>query len=274
MNGTAAQGSARANRGRSKITKAILTVVGIALFFGFLALGTWQVQRRAWKLDLMERVEQRLHTAPTSLAQLDPAGSSESPDALRNHEYQPVFAEGRWLADKTVFTQALTTLGAGFWVITPLETTDGTQVLVNRGFVPEKQRAEVQALPSPDATVRVEGLLRMTEPAGGFLRKNDPANGKWYSRDVTEIGKALGLARTQPVFIDQGIPSNANVNADTPLPANAMQGPWPKAGMTVVKFHNSHSVYIATWFGLALMVLVAAYFVVRHERRAKEPTRT
>ena len=165
---------------------------------------------------------------------------------------------------------AVTERGPGFWVLAPFRSDAGFTVLVNRGFVPEKQRAEVQALPSPDATVRVEGLLRMTEPAGGFLRKNDPANGKWYSRDVTEMGKALGLTRTQPVFIDQGIPSNANVNADTPLPANAMQGPWPKAGMTVVKFHNSHTVYILTWYGLALMVLGAAWLLVRHERKKAE----
>jgi len=254
---------------RSALSKAILTVVGIALFFGFVTLGTWQVQRRAWKLDLMERVETRLHQPPISVSQL--AGTGPSGDIAEQHAYQPVFAQGRWLADKTVFTQALTELGAGFWTITPLALNDGRIVLVNRGFVPEGQRAAVvQPAGGADnlpGEVRVEGLLRASEPDGGFLRRNDAASGKWYSRDVVAIGHAMGLADVQPWFIDQGIPANAHVNADTPLPASAMQGPWPRPGMTVVKFHNSHAVYIFTWYSLALMVLLAAWLVVRHERR-------
>ncbi|WP_228529918.1 SURF1 family protein [Diaphorobacter caeni] len=255
------QGASR----RSAISKAILTIVGIALFFGFVTLGTWQVQRRAWKLDLMERVETRLHQPPVSVAQL--LAAEPAAELGEKHAYQPVFAEGRWLADKTVFTQALTELGAGFWTLTPLETASGQVVLVNRGFVPEGQRASAQPPEPTQGTVRVEGLLRSAEPDGGFLRKNDAANGKWYSRDVAAIGQAQGLANVQPFFIDQGIPQGAHVNADTPTPANAMQGPWPRSGMTVVKFHNSHTVYILTWYGLALMVLGAAWLVVRHERK-------
>jgi surfeit locus 1 family protein len=42
----------------------MLTAVGIALFLGFVALGAWQVQRLSWKLDLIERVEQRLKAPP------------------------------------------------------------------------------------------------------------------------------------------------------------------------------------------------------------------
>ncbi len=257
--GVISQGASK----RSAATKAILTIVGIALFFGFVTLGTWQVQRRAWKLDLMERVETRLHQAPLSIAQL---GSATPPDQIgEQYAYQPVFAQGQWLADKTIFSQALTEIGSGFWVITPLQMADGSSVLVNRGFVPEGQRSAVQSAPQGD--VRIEGLLRASETGRGFLRENDPANNKWYARDVKAISAALGLANAKPFFIDQGIPANVHVNADTPLPASATQGPWPRSGMTVVKFHNSHAVYIATWYSLALMVLIAAWLVVRHERK-------
>ncbi|WP_226858681.1 SURF1 family protein [Diaphorobacter aerolatus] len=238
-------------------------MVGIALFFGFLALGTWQVQRRAWKLDLMERVEQRLHATPVAAPT-----KADEPISAEEYEYQPVVLEGRWLADKTVLSQALTGLGAGFWVMTPLERADGSQVLVNRGFVPEKSRASIEPV-AANAPVRVQGLLRMSEPGGGFLRSNDAANDKWHSRDVSAIGAAMGLARVAPYFVDQGIPDiRVNVNADAPMPA--VQGPWPRGGMTVVKFHNSHAVYIFTWYGLAFMVLIAAWLVVRHERRKDE----
>lgn len=257
--------STQGARKRSAITKAILTIVGIALFFGFVSLGTWQVQRRAWKLDLMERVQTRLDQAPVSVQQL--LDAEPAAGIGEQHAYQPVFVEGQWLQDKTVFAQALTELGAGFWAITPLQTATGQIVLINRGFVPEGRRADAQPAEPAQGPTRVQGLLRATEPDGGFLRKNDAANGKWYSRDASAIGAALGLANVQPFFIDQGILANVHVNADTPIPANAMQGPWPRSGMTVVKFHNSHTVYILTWYGLALMVLVAAWLVVRHERK-------
>lgn len=241
--------------------QAVLTLVGIALFLGFIALGTWQVQRRAWKLTLMERVEQRAHAAPTPV----PPSSQWLQVNAADHEYLTVSLQGRWLAEKTVLTQAVTELGAGFWVMTPLQQDDGTQVLVNRGFVPQDQRNQWLATPLPAATpaaATVSGLLRMTEPGGGFLRSNDPAQQRWYSRDVVTISQALQLPRAAPFFVDAGLPGLYG-NSAAPAPTS----PWPRAGMTVIRFHNSHLVYALTWYGLALMVAGAGWYVARYERR-------
>jgi cytochrome oxidase assembly protein ShyY1 len=41
------------------------------------------------------------------------------------------------------------------------------------------------------------------EPDGGFLRKNDAAADRWYSRDVAAIGKTMGLIDPAPYFVDQ-----------------------------------------------------------------------
>ena len=235
----------------------MLACVGIALFLGFVALGTWQVERRAWKHALITRVEQRVHVPPQPLL---PASQWPQVNAA-DHEYLPVTVQGRWLADKTVLTQAVTELGAGFWVMTPLQQDDGTQVLVNRGFVPQEQRVQWLATPPPSATpepVSVQGLLRMAEPGGGFLRANDPAGQRWYSRDVAAIGQALQLPQVAHFFIDAGLPS-----------APAADATWPRAGMTVVRFHDSHLVYALTWYGLALMVAGAGWYVARYERRLR-----
>jgi surfeit locus 1 family protein len=244
----------------------VLAVVGIALFLGFIALGTWQVQRRAWKLALIERVDQRVHAAPVPL----PSRPEWPQVSAASHEYLPVTAQGRWLAEKTVLTQALTELGSGFWVMTPLQLDDGAQVLVNRGFVPQEQRAQWLAKPMPasipptSTTATVQGLLRMSEPDGGFLRTNAPAEQRWYSRDVAAIGHWLQLPETAPFFIDAGLP---------PVPGAAVppvaDTSWPRAGMTVIRFHNSHLVYALTWYGLALMVAGAGWYVARYERRLR-----
>jgi surfeit locus 1 family protein len=255
-------------RPHSNATLAMLTLLGIALFVGFITLGVWQVQRRAWKIDLIERVTQRIQAAPGALP---PRAQWPQVDAA-GYAYQPVRLQGQWLAHKTVLTQASTALGAGYWVMTPLQQADGTQVLVNRGFVPQGQRALWQAhpaTPSGIATepVTVEGLLRMSEPGGGFLRRNDPAQQRWYSRDVAAMALARQLPHAAPFFVDAGIPALQNA-ATAELPP-ATQGPWPRPGLTVVRFSNSHLVYALTWFGLALMVTGAAVPVARYEAKLR-----
>lgn len=244
-----------------RLRRAVLALVGAALLLGFLALGTWQVERRAWKLALIERVDQRVHAAPVA-----PPPASRWPTVnAAEHEYLPVTLQGRWLPDKTVLTQAVTELGAGFWVLTALQQADGTQVLVNRGFVPQEQRAQWQAATPPEGPANVQGLLRMSEPDGGFLRANDPAQQRWHSRDVAAIAQALQLPNAAPFFIDAGLP------ATTP---SATPGTgWPRAGLTVVRFRNTHLVYALTWYGLALMVVVAFWTVARYERRLSRPAK-
>lgn len=235
-------------------------LVGIALFLGFVILGSWQVQRLAWKLDLIERVDQRVHAAPSAL----PPASEWPRITAADHEYRAVQASGHWLAGQSVLTQAVTELGAGFWLLTPLQLDDGSQVLVNRGFIPTEQRARWQQLPAmAQDRATVTGLLRISEPRGGFLRENDPAQQRWFSRDVPAIAQAQGLGNAAPYFIDAGLPGQA-----------VAEGTWPRPGMTVIRFANSHLVYALTWYGLALMVVGAAWLVRRSGRqRAAGPPR-
>ena len=56
--------------------------------------------------------------------------------------------------------------------------------------------------------VTVTGLLRLTEPGGRFLRPNDPAGNRWYSRDVAAIARARGLPGAAPFFIDADASAN------------------------------------------------------------------
>lgn len=246
---------------------AVLTLVGVALFVGLVGLGVWQVQRRAWKLDLIERVTQRLKAPPVALPSPAEWPGLQVPD----FEYRHVEVQGQWLHSKTVLTQATTALGQGFWVITPLLQTDGSAVLINRGFIPAAQRSQwLQAPSAADATearIRVQGLMRQTEPKGGFLRRNDPSAQKWYSRDVAAIAASQQLPDTAPFFVDAGLP-DASLNAN-PEAALGVSGPWPREGLTIVRFSNSHLVYALTWFGLAMMVAGSGVFVARYERRLR-----
>jgi surfeit locus 1 family protein len=103
---------------------------GIFLCFAF--LGTWQIYRLQWKLDLIARVGQRVHA--TAIAAPDQQLWSGVNAA--NDEYRHVQVSGLLLSEQTSYVQASTVLGSGYWVLTPLRQTDGSVVLLNRGFVP------------------------------------------------------------------------------------------------------------------------------------------
>src|SRR3954451_5410327 len=148
-----------------------LTVLSLTAFALLIALGVWQIERRASKLALIDRVEQRVH-AP---AQPAPSPASWATISTANDEYRHVSVAGRFLHDRETLVQAVTEEGPGYWVLTPLKRDDSTLVLINRGFVPSERRdASTRQGGNPDSRVEITGLLRVTEPKGGFLRNNVP----------------------------------------------------------------------------------------------------
>jgi surfeit locus 1 family protein len=251
-------------RRRSPLFLAIASTVAVLFFVLFVALGTWQVKRRVWKLDLIARVEQRVH-APAVAA----PGPAQWPTVtVAADEYRHVTANGTFLDASQTLVQAVTDLGAGYWVLTPLQSADGSIVLVNRGFIPADDRNRVQPGSPPrsvPAPTTVTGLLRITEPHGGFLRHNDPSANLWYSRDVQAIAAARGLTRVAPYFIDAEAPSSttAAAAASPATPTGTTVPPTP--GLTVITFHNSHLVYAITWYTLALMVAIAVPLGLRKQ---------
>ena len=212
-----------------------LTLIAVLLFSGFCALGVWQVERLAWKRDLIARVEGRVHAAPV------PAPLHIGKDDA----YRRVTVTGTFLHDRVTLVQASTVRGAGFWVLTPLRTATGAILLVNRGFMPPEAKTRYDR---PSGQVRITGLLRLTEPGGGFLRSNDPDADRWYSRDVAAIATARRLPRA---VLDYFIDADAAPSPET----------LPVGGLTVIRFPNSHLQYAITWFILAAMV-VGAYIIV------------
>ncbi|MEN3211629.1 SURF1 family protein [Methylorubrum populi] len=237
------------------LARIVLVLAGLALTGVFLGLGTWQVERRVWKLALIDRVEARIHAEPV------PAPGPEEWPGLTaaSAEYRRVRLTGRFAHDRATLVQALSERGAGFWVLVPLVTDRGFTVLVNRGFVPtEARERSARAAGEPEGEVTLTGLLRLSEPGGGFLRRNDPAADRWYSRDVAAIATARGIdgpTAVAPYFVDADAAPNP--------------GGLPMGGLTVVAFHNNHLVYALTWYALALMTAGALIFVLRQPSAAR-----
>ncbi|MHC2331140.1 SURF1 family protein [Bradyrhizobium sp. USDA 4454] len=231
---------------RPPLVLLTLGMLGVVLLS---ALGIWQVERRTWKLALIERVEQRMHAAPLA----PPPPSSWPAVTAASDEYRRVTVRGTFLNAEETLVRAVTAEGPGFWVLTPLQVADGTTVLVNRGFVPSDRRDPATRRDGDaQGPVSVTGLLRMSEPNGGFLRSNDPAAGRWYSRDVAAIAAAHRLSHVAPYFIDADA---------TPNPGGS-----PLGGLTIVRFPNNHLIYALTWFALAFMLAGALLRIASRSR--------
>ncbi len=243
---------------RRYLHDALLILLALILVTVFCSLGTWQVQRRAWKLDLIAHVDRQLASAPVAAP-----GRAAWPAIGAEHAYLPVKVSGHFLHDRETFVQALTAYGSGYWLLTPLRTDRGFIVLVNRGFVdPAHRDPSTRQAAQSGEPVEVSGLLRLSEPGGRRLQPNDPVADRWYSRDVAAIGasRKLPVNELAPYFID----------ADgSPNP-----GGWPVGGLTVLKFRNTHLVYAITWYALALGTGICAWIVFRRREPdvSLEPT--
>jgi len=260
-------------RGARPLLAATGVFLALLLILLFAGLGTWQVYRLQWKLDLIARVEARVHAAPVAPPPAaDWAGITASSD-----EYRRLRLRGSYLYDLTTPVQALTEEGSGYWLLTPLCTPDGQIIIVNRGFIPSDlgaptrytaQRAGSAPCAAAGTPVTITGLLRISEPGGAFSRSNDPANNRWFVRDIAAIAAARGLPAapvTAPFFVDAAANQNPPDSPDRPL-----------GGLTVVKFNNSHLVYALTWYALALMVGGAWWWTTRaasHGSRAEDDER-
>jgi len=243
---------------RSNFARRMFGGVALLLVAVFLGLGTWQVVRLQWKLDLIARVDARVHANPVAA----PGAVKWAQVTKESDEYRRVRVAGHYLYQFTTPVQALSELGSGFWLLTPFCTDEGHIVFINRGFIPVADnkpgsypgsRAQGDPCAAPGDKVAVTGLLRITEPKGGFLRENDPVANRWYSRDVAMLTAARGLSNVAPYFIDvgkgqepQGVPERA------------------VGGLTVISFTNNHVVYALTWYALALMAGAAWWWVRRH----------
>jgi surfeit locus 1 family protein len=73
--------------------------------------------------------------------------------------------------------------------------------------------------------------------------------------------RGLRLVRVAPYFIDQEAASASGGGASGGADSA------PVGGLTVIAFRNTHLSYAITWYGLALLVVIGAWIVIREERR-------
>jgi|ERR1700674_104169 len=233
-------------------TKGLLgfTALALAALAVLIGLGVWQLERLQWKEGLIAEIEARSTGAPITIAEaLAIARQGRDPD------YYRVRVEGRFHHDKEryLFAQSLADGTPGWHVITPLETTGGDMVLVDRGFVPDVlKEASSRASGQVEGVVTVTGIVRSPEIQGSFVPDNEPEANRWFWRDLGAMARSMfpeGTVEMAPFFFDAE-------KSDVP-------GGWPEGGQTRLELPNNHLQYAITWFLLALCLLVIYAVYVR-----------
>lgn len=238
---------------RSPVYLAIFCLICLSFGALFTGLGIWQIERLQWKTALIAAVDSRVKLPPVEA----PRQAEWSTITEENSTYLPVKIHGQFLNDKEIFVTTVAMDSSGYWVMTPLKRDDGSIVFINRGFVPmdrKDQSARKQGIIHGETTV--VGLLRSSEGTGIFPRKNNPHANLWYNRNPQQFAEKLHLNDVAPFFIDADKTPNA--------------GGLPVGGLTVISFHNSHLIYIITWFILAVGVFGATIFVIVDEIRTRK----
>ncbi len=229
------------HKGRSLILPGLAALVALAILTG---LGTWQLQRMAWKEDLIAQIEARAYGEPGAIV---PEADWPVWRADRD-EYRKVRVTGTFLHQFEAPVYGLAPgerQGApiqGYYILTPLKLPSGGTVIVNRGFVPtDLKDPETRAQAQPQGEVTVTGLVRAPEIRNTFTPADDPSKNTWFARDPQAIAAARKLERVAPFLVD----------AD----ASPNPGGWPRGGQTPLTLPNNHLQYAVTWFGIALTLI-------------------
>ncbi|MEZ5786602.1 MAG: SURF1 family protein [Xanthobacteraceae bacterium] len=237
-------------------------IAALAAFLVLVGLGTWQLQRKAWKDRLLATLSERLSAAPVPLppphewAQVDQAGDefrrvTLTGDLLHDREAL-VYTAGSSLRDGAPS-------GPGYEVFTPARLADGRIVMIDRGFVPENRRAPAER---PDGQVsgpvQITGALRWPETRSIFTPADQPARNLWFVRDPQAIAAAKNVDAA-PFYVAQEAPSPP--------------GGWPQPARLVPRLPNNHLQYAITWYGLAFALLVVSLaFMFRRRDNAAGPS--
>ncbi|MFP1631738.1 SURF1 family protein [Zhengella sp. ZM62] len=215
----------------------LLTALALVALVILVGLGNWQVRRLAWKEGLIDRIAERMASAPLPLAGVETlfAGTGDV-------DYLPAMATGTFEHGGEQHFFATHQGSSGYYVYTPLRLADGRVLFVNRGFVPfDRKDPATREAGQTAGVVTVTGLARnpLAEKPGGVY-ENDLAANIYYWKDLEAMAASAGLDpdKVLPFFLDAD---------DTANP-----GGLPVGGVTLVNLPNNHLQYAITWYGLAV----------------------
>ncbi|RBM11181.1 hypothetical protein DI005_34530 [Prauserella sp. PE36] len=241
---------------------ALTAVVFVFAVCCYTLLAPWQFQRHEERAAQNAAVSASFSATPKPISEVGP----------QDQEWERVLIEGTYLPEAEVIARLRTVQGEpAFEVLTPLRTTDGQVVLVDRGYVRPDDRTRVPSYAAPpQGVVRVEARIRSDErdPNDRDAFANASTGGRLHAYSVN----SQVVARATDLDIRPGY---FQLSADQPGVLGALPLPQLQAG--------PYFSYALQWIAFGTMVLLAwLYFTIREikpggalaeDRTAQERTR-
>lgn len=217
------------------------------LFFGILgtvvlvSLGTWQVQRMAWKADVIAEINARIASDPVALP---------DPIDVERDKYLPVAVSGTITEEEIHLLASTRDAGAVYRLVSAFETEGGRRIMIDRGWIKTADKDAAR----PAHAVDVVGNLHWPDERDSFTPANDVDGNIWFARDVDQMADVL---KTEPVLLIVREDSDKGAIA-TPLPVDTAALP------------NNHLEYVLTWYGLAIVWVAMTLYYLRRMRKTKK----
>ena len=190
----------------------------------FIALGSWQIIRLNWKLELINQIETSLKDIPVNLSN------------SKHKNYLRVKTRGSIDFEKQIYLYNLNEKGKpGFEVINPLKV-GNNNYLLNRGWIPFNKK-EDETINVIDENY-INGVLRKQIKPNMFKPENDLSENYWFTLDRDDIFKFTGKNFSPYVIYLSG------------------NNEFPKPKSITANISNNHKKYALTWFSLAISILL------------------
>lgn len=227
-----------AHRYKGSFKKTLFSLIVIGILAG---LGTWQMERRAWKTQLVRNMDER-QRQPT-LNQI-PQGTNY--EAI---QFRRVALTGLIDDSKILFLGPRTQNGkAGYYMYVPMTLQDRRVILLNRGFIENAYRSQVR--PTMPHVEAVSGMLKIPSAPGLFTPHNTDSGNEYYWLDLSLIASRLGTPTLMAMTLE--LDSSATNQFAT-------------GGAQMEAVENKHLQYALTWYGLALVAFI--YLIITSFRR-------
>ena len=204
--------------------KFLFSVFVYFIILVLISLGSWQLYRLNWKLNLIEEIENSLIKNPTELS------------TINKKNFLRIKTSGEIDFDKQIYLYNLNESGKpGFEVINPI-LINNENYLINRGWIPfdKKNKAEINLV----NTNRIIGTLKKQSKANSFKPENDIEKNYWFTLDRDDIFSYTGKKFSKYIIY---------INGDYKTPE-------PK--VITANISNNHKKYAITWFSMAISILL------------------
>ena len=195
----------------------------------FCSLGTWQLYRLQWKINLINEIKSGLESKPVFY----------SKSKVKN--YQKIKFNGIFDFDKQVYLYSLNSNGVpGYDIITPIKISSNEILLTNRGWIKKDLKNNLSINKIKKGSY--EGIIKKITKPNPFKPDNNIKNNEWYSLKIPELENFTGYKLNDFVLVLQNN-QNSLIETKTVSP----------------DLPNNHLKYALTWYSVAISILL--YFL-------------